>query len=219
MAKKENSANITSGRCGPIPYSRTARSGEDYAARKRLWLIQVAKDGHLPPSAYRVSQLLPKWINRKTEEAFPAQQTIAEELGLTTRAVTKALAALVQGGHLSVKRGKRGYKGTNTYKMELRGDTLVNERSSSHRNRTDMTNERSLRSGTSVPKEGERLFGQTIEETNKRTSAVVDDIQEPCGPERQEEGAEKRVSKEAVERILREAYGPKCLNKYGGFQR
>jgi len=219
MAKKENSANITSGRCGPIPYFRTARSGENYAARKRLWLIQVAKDGHLPPSAYRVSQLLPKWINRKTEEAFPAQQTIAKELDLTTRAVTKALAALVQGGHLSVKRGKRGYKGTNTYKIELSEGNLVNERSSSHKSRTDMTNKRSLRSGTGVPKEGERVFGQTIEETNKRTSAVVDDIREHCGQEKKEEGAEKRVSKEAVERILKEAYGPKCLNKYGGFQR
>ena len=219
MAKEENSANITAGRCGPIPYSRTARSGEDYASRKRLWLIQVAKDGHLPPSAYRVSQLLPKWINRKTEEAFPAQQTIAEELALTTRAVTKALAALVQGGHLSVKRGKRGYKGTNTYKMELRGDTLVSERSSSYRSRTDMMNERSRSSVTNVPKEGDQLFGQTIEETNKGTSAVVDGIQEPGGLEGQEEGAEKRVSKEAVERILKETYGPKCLNKYVGFQR
>ena len=107
-------------------YRREPRSGRDFAARKTAWHIQVTSDGGVPTSAYRVAMLLPKWLNARTEEAFPSQGTVAKELNLTVRAVTNAFRLLVTRGHLSVKPGKRGYHGTNIYKMELHETEIVN---------------------------------------------------------------------------------------------
>lgn len=198
-----------------IPYRRELRSGRDFAARKTEWLIQVAKDRNLPTSAYRVAQLLPKWLNAKTEEAFPAQGTVASELNLTVRAVTNAFGALVNRGHLSKSPGKRGYRGTNVYKMELHEPEIVNACSPSSPSMDKMVNGRSHMPRTDVPQEGEQTFGQTIEETTKRTNGLgkaptTNDLVSTESSESRE-----RVSKEAAEQILREAFGERALNQHG----
>lgn len=204
---------------GPIPYRKETRSGRDYAARKTAWLEQVSKDTTLMPTAHRVAMMLPKWLNAKSEEAWPAQKTVADELGLTTRAVNKALAKLVENGHLSVKRGKRGFNGTNTYKMELSEKELATARSSSTTASSEMTNKRDQISGTNASKDDERLFGQTKEQTNKRTNSASGVDYLVYEAQLDEESPRERITDEARERILKEAFGPKCLNKYGGFQR
>jgi hypothetical protein len=196
-----------------ISYRRVPRSGRDFAARKTAWHIQVASDRKLPRSAYMVALLLPKWLNAKSEEAFPAQSTIASYLNLTTRAVTNALGKLVNNGHLSKHPGKRGYHGTNIYKMEVHETELVNRCSPSASSSEVLVNKYSPALRTNTPKEAEQPFGQTIEETNKRTSSEERGTTEN-GSNQDSENRE-RVSKQAVHDILREKFGKSALNEYG----
>jgi hypothetical protein len=114
-----------------------------------------------------IALILPKWLNSKTEEAFPSQSTVAAELSMTTRAVNSGFAALVAKGHLSKCPGKRGFHGTNIYKMELWGNEMVNENSSSQLATETMTNRPSLPVRKIASKDGERSFVQTNERTKK----------------------------------------------------
>jgi hypothetical protein len=196
-----------------ISYRRELRSGRDFAARKTAWHIQVTSNGAVPTSAYRVAMLLPKWLNAKTEEAFPSQGTVARELNLTVRAVTNAFRLLVARGHLSVKPGKRGYHGTNIYKMELHETEIVNSCSPSRPSSGKLVNEHSPLPRTNVPIEAEQTFRQTIEETNKRTNSWDRNATE-SGSNQDSENRE-RVSKQAVHDILREKFGKGALNEYG----
>jgi hypothetical protein len=196
-----------------ISYRREPRSGRDFAARKTAWHIQVTSNGGVPTSAYRVAMLLPKWLNAKTEEAFPSQGTVARELNLTVRAVTNAFRLLVARGHLSVKPGKRGYHGTNIYKMELHETEIVNSCSPSRPSSGKLVNEHSPLPRTNVPIEAEQTFRQTIEETNKRTNSWDRNATE-SGSNQDSENRE-RVSKQAVHDILREKFGKGALNEYG----
>lgn len=202
-----------------IRYRRELRSGREFGARKTIWLIQVAQDRKLPKSALMVAMALPHWLNAKTEEAFPAQATVAELLSLTTRAVHNGFQALVQQGHLSKKPGKRGYHGTNIYKMELEGVEMVNDGSSSSDVDFKMTNARSVQTRTGVPKNDERAFGQTREETKKRTNQPGP--QELGADSQMAENAERsaRVTGEGARDILREYYGPQAVNEHGHIRR
>ncbi len=173
----------------------------------------------MSPTALRIVLLLPKWLNSKTEEAFPSQGTIARELGLTERAVSNAVSMLVDRGHLSKKQGRKGYGGTNIYKMETPEAEIPNEHSLSNAKAKEYPNERSALIRTRVPKVQEHTFRQTIKETNKGTGFKQTDSDEIV--DRSNEGieAENRVTKEDAERIMKETFGPKCLNQYGGLQR
>ncbi|MBD3678667.1 MAG: hypothetical protein HUJ27_09725 [Rhodobacteraceae bacterium] len=203
----------------PIRYRHELRSGRDFAARKTQWYSQIAQDRKLPPSALLVAMALPRWLNAKTEEAFPAQATVADFLGLTTRAVHNGFQALVRRGHLSKKPGKRGYHGTNIYKMEVEEFEIVNGGSSSPEAPSEMTNGRSGPTRTGVPKDDERAFGQTIEETNKRTNGA--EAPGAAGDGDAGEDAEKRVrvTGEGARNILQEIYGPNAMNESGHIRR
>lgn len=196
-----------------ISYRRELRSGRDFAARKTEWHIQVTSDGEIPTSAYRVALLFPKWLNAKTEEAYPSQKTVASELKLTVRAVTKAFRLLVARGHLSVKPGNRGYHGTNIYKMELHETEIVNRCSPSYPSAGKLVNEHSSLPRTNGPKDAEQTFRQTIEETNKRTNSWDGNATE-SGSSQEPENRE-RVSKQAVQDILQEKFGKSALNEHG----
>jgi hypothetical protein len=215
MAERRHKLQAISAVQQVISYRREPRSGQDFAARKTKWHIQVSKDKKITTSAYRVAMLLPHWLNAKTEEAFPSQGTVARELNLTVRAVTNAYRLLVMRGHLSVKPGKRGYHGTNIYKMELHKTEIVNSCSPSQPSSGKLVNEHSSLPRTNVPKDAEQTFGQTIEETNKRTNRLqdvpaTDDLDDNQGSECRE-----RVSPQVVQEIMREAFGEKALNEHG----
>ncbi|MGJ8587442.1 MAG: hypothetical protein ACSHXW_04755, partial [Yoonia sp.] len=198
-----------------ISYRSETRSGRDFAARKTAWHIQVTSDGGVPTSAYRVAMLLPKWLNAKSEEAFPSQGTVARELNLTVRAVTNAFRLLVARGHLSVKPGKRGYHGTNIYKMEVHETEIVNSCSPSQASSAKLVNKYSPQPRTNVPRDAEQTFGQTIEETNKRTNHRDDPSHSANQAGIGSSEPRERVSQEVVQRIMRETFGEKALNKQG----
>ena len=90
------------------------------------WLDQVARDDTLPPSALRVAVILMRHLNRKSGLAWPSQGRLAEALGLTDRAVRKAIDALVKAGHLSVTAG-RGRSKSSVYKPILHAVAAAND--------------------------------------------------------------------------------------------
>jgi len=215
MAESKQGLQKVSAAHRTISYRRELRSGRDFAARKTAWHIQVTSDGGVPTSAYRVAMLLPKWLNAKTEEAFPSQGTVARELKLTVRAVTNAFRLLVARGHLSIKPGKRGYHGTNIYKMELHETEIVNSCSSSQSTSAKLVNEHSSLPRTNLPKEAERTFRQTIEETNKRTNRRDDPSHSANQAVVESSEPRERVSQEVALRIMQETFGDKAVNKQG----
>lgn len=219
MAEQWRKLATSFGPSGPLPYRPEVRSGRDLAARKTEWHIQVAGDRKLPKSAYMVALLLPKWLNSRTEEGFPAQRTVAGHLNLTTRAVTNAFGALVARGHLSKHPGKRGYHGTNVYKMELRQPEMANGCSSSPLTEAKLVKAGSPRHRTPVPQEHEATFGQTIKETNKRTSRLEEHATSTGQASNQNPEHEERVTRTSAQDIMREVNGASALNEHGYLRR
>jgi hypothetical protein len=84
-----------------------------------LWLQRVALDLSLPPLAVRVACILTRYVNTRSFEAWPAQPTIANELGVTPRGVRAAVAELVAHGHLKVVVGG-GRGNSNRYRPILK---------------------------------------------------------------------------------------------------
>ena len=52
-----------------------------WAALKERHLLQVAEGPRLPPTAYRVEIVLVSYLNSRTGEAFPSEETLADRLG------------------------------------------------------------------------------------------------------------------------------------------
>lgn len=78
-------------------------SDDGFTAFRFEWLERIALDDALPPSASRVAiRLATKYLNRKMRIAWPAQSTLARELGLTVRGIQKVLGALADRGHLDI---------------------------------------------------------------------------------------------------------------------
>ena len=70
------------------------------------WLEQVSFDPDLSHFAVRVATVLAvRWLNQKTGEAWPAQETLAQATGATADGVRKAVLQLEAGGHMTIKRG------------------------------------------------------------------------------------------------------------------
>lgn len=200
-----------------VAYRFKEQTGEYFAARLAGWQFQVSADLVLAPTALRVALVLPYWLNSKTEECFPSQQTVATEIGCTERAVREALKQLVSRGHLARKPGKRGSYGTNTYKMVLRPEAKMrNIRASSQRDdewkEVNMRNVRSGSTGTYASRDEEQHFRQTIERTKERTGEILrggqvdpDDANHERGEDEQPDG--KRLTDERRREIMHEKYG------------
>ncbi len=90
--------------------SATAR----FTQRKLQWLEHIAGDSSVSHLCFRVAFILSTYLNRLTGEAFPSQRTLANRLGVTVRAVQKAVNRLVQANYLRVTK-QRGRGHTNTY--------------------------------------------------------------------------------------------------------
>jgi hypothetical protein len=84
------------------------------------WLRQIAADCKaLPSAAAYVAIALTKYFSRKRGGlAWMSQETLAGDLGVSEVTVRRALAALVDRGHLVAKR--RGREETNTYRLVLK---------------------------------------------------------------------------------------------------
>jgi hypothetical protein len=91
------------------------------------WLQQVAADRALPNTAAGVAIAIGKFINRKSGEAWPTQETLANVLGITVRAVQRNLAALADRGHLSITVARGRHK-PNTYRTILINTTRATQK-------------------------------------------------------------------------------------------
>jgi hypothetical protein len=91
----------------------------DFAKKLWAWLNQVADDGALPASGFKLAFVLSQYINRGTGIAWPSQQTLASRSNLTDRSVRSLLAELEARGHLRIRSGK-GRRVTSVYEPNLR---------------------------------------------------------------------------------------------------
>ncbi len=66
---------------------------DPFTARKFAWLEAVARDGDLRASASRLAIILAGFFNRKSGDAWPSMDTLADILGMTRRGVQKSVEA------------------------------------------------------------------------------------------------------------------------------
>lgn len=98
---------------------------DDFTKNRLAWLEQVAVDRDLAPQAARIAIILAtRYLNRETQTAWPSRETMAEDLGVTVKAVARGLVSLETGGHLAVEHG-RGRGRSNVYRLALKGDAGV----------------------------------------------------------------------------------------------
>jgi hypothetical protein len=66
------------------------------------WLKQVVLDPRVKDFTVRVAAFIFDHVNRKSGDAHPSQELIADRLGRTRRGVQKALSELRDEGHLEI---------------------------------------------------------------------------------------------------------------------
>jgi hypothetical protein len=90
-----------------------------FTAERFRWLDQVLADRHLTPLAFKCAYVLARFMNRSTMDAWPGQDRLATECGVTRNGICKVITALCERGRLSVTPGKwRGI--TSRYIWEFR---------------------------------------------------------------------------------------------------
>lgn len=83
-------------------------AGDSFTKEKLDWLDKIAANPDVGAPAFRVAYLIAGYLNRESGLAWPGENTLAKRLGVTGRAVRRAIAELKQRGHLSVRRGGPG---------------------------------------------------------------------------------------------------------------
>lgn len=102
---------------------------DKFTKSRFAWQHQVLADHELPASALHVVIAISSHVNRETGEAFCGQARIAELCGLSRSGVRKAIAALVDRGHLNVIHTGRGRSTRSIYSWIIRQE---NAHSSAH---------------------------------------------------------------------------------------
>lgn len=75
---------------------------DDFTRQKMEWLGRVHRDRRLSPSCFQVAFAVAGYINRQSLEAWPAQDRLADDCGMTRSGLRKALYALRDAGHLII---------------------------------------------------------------------------------------------------------------------
>ena len=92
------------------------------------WLHQVNADTKLPASAAKVAiRLSPDFNEQRGGMAWSAFKTMADDIGLSERAVIRDIRALEARGHLRVKWGKQGRGHSSQYWMLERQPDLFED--------------------------------------------------------------------------------------------
>src|SRR5258706_15037415 len=96
-------------------------AADAFTAQKFAWLLQVASDPDIAGSTCKLAiQIACRFLNRKTNTAWPSQPVLAELLGLGTRgSVRYCVDQLVNGGHLAVD-VSHGRGTSNRYRIILK---------------------------------------------------------------------------------------------------
>ena len=79
-----------------------------------LWLQQIAADSSLPEGASRLAICLAGYVNQRSRDAWPTQETLATELSVNIRTVRRTIAEMEAHGHLEVV--ARGWHRSNSYR-------------------------------------------------------------------------------------------------------
>jgi len=100
----------------------TART---FVKRKFAWLDQVQADAVISPHAFELAYVLAtRFLDRRTDEAWPSQQTLARLLRKSDRQVRRLIKELEAAGHLAVTVSNRQHV-SNRYRLIVREDTHV----------------------------------------------------------------------------------------------
>jgi DNA-binding MarR family transcriptional regulator len=95
-----------------------ANHGDRHTQERFDWLHKIVCDHGLSPFTVRVGGALMTYINRKSGDAFPSQETLAGKVGATAEGVRLALKKLEERGYIAVERG-RGRNVVNRYRLVL----------------------------------------------------------------------------------------------------
>jgi DNA-binding transcriptional MocR family regulator len=93
---------------------------KSFFQRKSDWLVAVAEDVRLHKAALATSiamKLFAQYFHNTKEIAWPSIERLADELGADRRSVQRAIAQLIECGHLVCEPGGRGPGHTNTYRL------------------------------------------------------------------------------------------------------
>jgi hypothetical protein len=137
---------------------------EEFNRARFAWLDQVFADPELPGLALRiVYRLAGRYWNKDTGDAWPAQDTLAEDLGVTVKGVHLALKKLVAREHLTIarQRVKEG-RSRSRYRPVIRTGKMDSYRNDSSPNDEGYRNNRSLSTGTDVPFVPEQPFALSL---------------------------------------------------------
>lgn len=91
-------------------------TGDAFTRDLFAWLNRLALDREVSPLAFRLAFVIGQHINRKTGDAWPSQQTLADAIGATDRTVRTLVDQLAGQGHLVVAPG-RGPRNPNRYRL------------------------------------------------------------------------------------------------------
>src|SRR5258708_9088184 len=96
-------------------------AADDFTRKRFQWLDQIASDPAISGSTCKLAILIAcRFLNRKTNTAWPSQPVLAELLGLRTRgSVRYCVDQLVDGGHLAVA-ASHGRGVSNRYRIILK---------------------------------------------------------------------------------------------------
>jgi hypothetical protein len=100
---------------------RQAMSADDFTRKRFQWLDQVASDPGISGSTCKLAIYIAcRFLNRKTNTAWPSQPVLAELLGMRRRkSVRYCVDQLVTGGHLAVD-VSHGRSVSNRYRIILK---------------------------------------------------------------------------------------------------
>src|SRR5207237_7656025 len=94
-------------------------------SEKIRWIERMVFDLRLTATDFRIAGAFGAYFNRGRRETFVGRKRIADELGISIRAVEKAVGKLEALGYLErqrvsgIERGAGGRGKTNTYRMPL----------------------------------------------------------------------------------------------------
>ena len=96
---------------------------DDFTRNRFLWLEQVAFDRALSPAAFKIAFVISRYINRDSRVAWPKQQLLARDAGMSRRGMQLCIADLVRRNHLHVVNRKKQCQ-PSIYSMILHGECM-----------------------------------------------------------------------------------------------
>jgi len=96
-----------------------------FVKRKFAWLDQVQADAAITPHAFELAYVLAtRFLDRRTGEAWPSQETLARLLRKSDRQVRRLIKELEAAGHLTITVSNRQHV-SNRYRLVVREDRDV----------------------------------------------------------------------------------------------